>query len=390
MTLPLLTPIAGNLLGRFRIRKATPADVAACDRIARAYKSELGFVRRDKLTKSASKGLLHVGEIDGVVRGFVEYNTPTRGANRGYSVVYHLATERGWGGYGIGRNLLYSVPTPIRLKCTVDNSTANTFYAGAGMRLTATEPGKKRALNVWELRILPILVQGTNRQMPRVARASGMAYGTREIEIPREWVYQVDIDLAAAEGDWRRYEWGRYLRKIQQWRPAAALVVDYFEPDQKATMLRQIEDLKGLGVLNILVCPKFEGAVKDIPQDCIVAISIPSTYAGYVPPLHELTGRRVHLLGGTPVQWFGQKGKRRNKSATGYVAMFQGAGATVVSVDGNSHTGLAEQGGWWASGVSNFDRNPFCLYDLAILSGRNIVRDLNMAAGGGQLPLFAA
>src|SRR5690554_1157404 len=106
MTLPLLTPIAGNLLGRFRIRKATPADVAACDRIARAYKSELGFVRRDKLTKSASKGLLHVGEIDGVVRGFVEYNTPTRGANRGYSVVYHLATERGWGGYGIGRNLL--------------------------------------------------------------------------------------------------------------------------------------------------------------------------------------------------------------------------------------------------------------------------------------------
>jgi hypothetical protein len=81
-------------------------------------------------------------------------------------------------------------------------------------------------------------------------------------------------------------------------------------------------------------------------------------------------------------------GKRRNKSATGYISMFQGAGIQVVSVDGNSHTGLAAQGGWWQNGKSNFDRNPFSLYELAILSGKNIVSDLHASDDAKQLVLL--
>lgn len=388
MTTPLLPPIAGNLLGRFRIRKATPADAAACDRIARQFKSELGFVRRDNLTRSASKGLLHVGEIDGVVRGFVEYNTPTRGANRGYSVVYHLATERGWGGYGIGRNLLYSVPTPIRLKCTVDNSTANTFYAGAGMRLTATEPGKKRALNVWELRVLSILCHGGNPEMPFIARASRMAYGVRHDCIAYGYPFMLDID-------WRDYHWGDYLRKVKYLRPVQAMVADYEHPDQKPQMLRQIEDLRQLGVMRIKVCPKFDGAVADIPQDCIIAVSVPSRYAGFIPDHRELVGRKVHLLGGSPHQWLGQSSGRKY-SATGLIAALNGIGAQVLSCDGNSHQTAATYGAYWVNGHWERFYRPdktFVYSDLRntmIFSGRNIVQELNAVAGVVQLPLFAA
>jgi GNAT superfamily N-acetyltransferase len=394
----LLPAITGTLLGRFRIRRGTADDVTACDRIARqqekAQPSSLGWVMKQSYT--AKNHTFHVGEVDGIIRGFVLFSTPTRGKNKSWHVVHALAVQPGWEGWGIGRNLLYSVPTPIRLKCpqtvgkTPRTNPANAFYRNAGMQLAGTEAGNKRALNVWELKVLPILVQGTNKLIPNVARRSGFAYGTREVETPQDWVYQVDIDLADAEADWRRYRWGVYMRKIRQWRPFAALVVDYFEPAQKDTMLRQVQDLRDAGVLRILVCPKFDGAVQDIPSDCIVAISVPSSYSGFVPPLGELEGRRVHLLGGSPVQWFGQKSRKRNRPATGYVAKLQGAGAIVVSVDGNSHFKIAQTGNFHANGRSVKDRRTLGLYDLAVLSGRNIVRELNAAADSAQLPLWVA
>jgi hypothetical protein len=52
------------------------------------------------------------------------------------------------------------------------------------------------------------------------------------------------------------------------------------------------------------------------------------------------------------------------------------------------HTGLAAQGGWWQNGKSNFDRNPFSLYELAILSGENIVSDLHASGDAKQLVLL--
>lgn len=370
-----LPPFTGSLLGRFRIRAGTFSDVTACDVIARQQEkrnvSSLGWVMKQSYT--APRHAFHVAEVDGVIRGFVLYSTPSRGKNKDWNVVHALAVEAGWGDCGIGRNLLYSVPTPIRLKCpqTVGKlpvtNPANTFYRNVGMHLAATEAGNKRVLNVWELKVLCQLVQGNNEHMPRVARQSGMAYGTRHIEKPRAWAFALDID-------WKAYDWDDYMQKVHVWQPLQAMAADYERPDQRDLMLQQVADLRTAGVLRVMVCPKFDGAVRDIPADCIVAISVPSTYAGYVPPLHELAGRKVHLLGGSPVK---QKMWLMRISAV----------AQVISLDGNSHTKVAQHGDWWQYGKWNSDCNPFGLYELAILSGRNIVAELNAVAGSVQYSL---
>lgn len=382
-----------NLAGRLRIRLGVEGDIDACDTIAKAqekrYPSSLGWVM--KVSYIRKNHFFHVAEVDGIVRGFVLYSRPTRGANEGWSVVHALAVASDFERQGVGRNLLYSVPCPIRLKCpqTVGKehlpNPANDFYRNAGFRLSGEEAGKHRKLNIWELRILCQIVQGGNPSIPEIAYRSGMAYGTRHSERPYGYPFAVDIN-------WKKYDWEDYLNKISKWRPVQAMVADYEYPEQKELMLRQVEDLRGLGVMRMMVCPKFDGAVRDIPDDCIVAVSVPSTYGGYVPLYHELTGKKIHLLGGSPVQWFGQKSKGTTRSATGIISSLMGAGANIISADGNSHTKVATKGGVYANGKWNFKdkyrRAKFDYNEVSIESGRNIVNELNKPMEYVQIPMW--
>lgn len=394
-----------NLLDRhFSIRLGAPDDVSDCDRIARLqeriHPSSLGWVRRSDYAH------FHVGLLDGEVVGFVIFETMQRGADAGFQVIKALAVDPRYEGLGIGRNLLYSVECPIRLRCPQQvgglPNPSNRFYANAGLKQIDTETvyrgGPKRgqdranSLYVWQLTILPVLVMGSNREMPEASRQSGWGYGLRSTEIPRDWPYQVDLEFSE---DWRSFDWTTYLDKIRRWKPFAALVMDYFEPDQRQTMLQQVKDLRAAGVMRVLVCPKFVGAVKDIPEDCVVAISIPSRYAGFVPPLHELAGRKLHLLGGSPPSWLGSKSKgRRGHSSSGYVTRFIGAGARVISVDGNSHEAAAQSGTYWQSGLW---KRPFNgthwvygnRFNTLVQSGKNIAEELQgLSHVEGQLALF--
>lgn len=352
------------------IRRATPFDVERILEIARQYRDELGYVHPVPLREHIAAKTVLVVEWFGNVWGFVDYHA----RRDGWHTIYHIAVDKHMAGQGIGRNLLYAVPTPMRLKVTQDNARANAFYRGAGMQLAATETGKKRPLNIYELRVLGVLVMGNGAgdTFPRIARASGMAYGTRHCEQPREWPYMVDIH-------WRDYDWRDYLHKLALWRPVQAMVADYESPTQRRQLYQQIRDVRAAGVLRVMVCPKFAGAVAHTPSWCIVAISVPSKYAGYVPPLHELKGRRVHLLGGSPVQ------QRKWQLA------LQGAGAIVASADGNSHEGKAQRAGWWDGTqwqvIGARQMTPELYYEMVIESGRNILKMLNANAGLAQLAL---
>lgn len=380
----------------FHIRRGTEADIPVCDQIARMQEalrpSSLGWVRRDSFVD------FHVACLGDSVVGFVIFHRGVRGMDAGWNVIHALAVLPRAEGQGVGRNLVYSVECPVRLRCPqfVDGdlaNIANEFYLKAGLRCNAVEThyrggarrGETRAnpLNVWEMPILPIFVMGSNKEIPEAARQSGWAYGTREIEPPMDWAYQVDIDLGKAEGDWRRYKWDRYLEKIARWKPFAALVVDYFEPEQKDTMLRQVADLKALCVERILVCPKFVGACADIPQDCIVAVSVPSRYAGFIPPHEEVRGRRVHLLGGSPTQWFGCKSGRKKRPGTGLILSLRGAGARIISVDGNSHEASAQTGTYWYKGTQKRPVNGRFVhgdrFGTMVFSGREIVESLHQS-----------
>jgi hypothetical protein len=366
MTTPLLPVITTSLVGRFYIRRGTLADVPDCDRIARGReklaKGSLGWVMRNSIQRAAETGCLHVAVLDNVVRGFVLFSQPTRGANKGWNVIHTLAVELGYDGLGIGRNLLYSTPHPVRLKCPA-----------FGMRAAGTDTTKAgKRLNVWERRILPIMVAGGNALYVDVARASGWAYGTRQDKHVYEYPLQVDLVF---DEDWRAFNWQAYIEDVRRWRPVSAMALDYFEPAQRETMLAQVADLRAAGVLRPMVCPKHNGAVKDIPQDCIVALSVYSRYAGWLPAdLRELAGRKIHLLGGTPQDW------------NDLLPKLRAAGGQVVSVDGNSHETAAQN--WYGMRWTGHERANYraCM----VTSGRNINAWLNSAPEVKQLALFAA
>lgn len=296
------------------IRKGTMGDVDLCQRLTRKHSKWFPFVMKSSLREAVLRGELHVAEQDGVFVGFVSF----RCCRDGWQTVYELAVDDEYAKSGAGRNLLYSVPTPIRLKCPVDNHRANRFYADAGMKMVELLPAK-RPLCLWHMRVLCVHVQGGNKKVPQWARETGLAYGTRHDHKPAAYPFMVDIN-------WKNYDWGNYIEKIQKWRPVMAMVADYESVEQKKLMLSQVESLRRLGVLRIMVCPKFDGAIKDIPNDCMLAVSVPSKYAGFLPDPTEVGNRRVHLLGGSP--------KKIRKAMNMYSA--------ICSIDYNAHERAAQ------------------------------------------------
>lgn len=374
-----------SLLGRLRIRHGKLGEEKALQSLTRRFPDELPFVMLPQLTRSIERRSLLVAEVDGNVVGFVHWNARRDGWHTLYELVVHEDYQR----TGVGRNLLYACPTPVRLRCTVDNDRANRFYENAGMRLAGTESGSKRMLNVWERNILCEHVQGSNKDIPEAARLTGMAYGTRDSEMPYDYPFALDIR-------WRDYDWEDYMDKVLAWRPVQAMVADYERPEQKEMMLQQVAMLREYSeTLRIMVCPKFTGAVRDIPEDCILAISIPSKYAGFISENpSEYRGRKLHLLGGTPVQWLGQNSRKKVHNSTGYILQLQGYGAQVVSVDGNAHQKAARTGSYWADG--RWEREyrtgkSFVFNDhfgTMVFSGKQIVKELNRLDEVKQLVLF--
>lgn len=176
-----------------------------------------------------------------------------------------------------------------------------------------------------------IYVRGGDKEAPKIAAAAGMRYGTRHDYTPYAPVYMLDIH-------WQRYDWADYLAKVKVYQPTIALAPDYEWSWQWTALNRQIDDLRDLGVPHIMVCPKFVDAVKHIPQDCVIAVSVPTSYAGFLPDYRHLAGRQIHLLGG------------RVDIQADMIRKLKGVGADVFSVDGSHHARKAQLGQWWDGG----------------------------------------
>lgn len=202
-----------------------------------------------------------------------------------------------------------------------------------------------------------IYCRGGDESAPKVAKLAGMLYGTRYDYTPYAPVYMLDGGADAVN-------WARYLDKVKAHAPTMALTPDYFATVGKHTLWAQIDALQALGVERVAVCPKFLGAVKDIPVDCVVAISVPTTYAGYLPLPHEVYGRTLHFLGGHPDQHAH--------------LIRQYAEADVESIDLNVIGLKAGLGQFWARGGGwvHAPKNKYPSWALAVLSGRNVRRYL--------------
>ena len=223
-----------------------------------------------------------------------------------------------------------------------------------------------------------VYVRGGDKTAPEIARESGMLYGTRHDYTPYDTVYMLDIN-------WKRFYWTDYLNKVKKYTPVMAMCADYERPEcetdyqwyhRRRTLYQQIRDLKPL-VKYVMVCPKFTGAIAHIPTWCIIAISVPTSYAGFLPEYKELNGRRVHLLGGRP------------EIQADMIKRLRGLNIEIVSVDGSYHAMKAGHGQWFSEGrwlqvrsktISNIE--------LTIGSGRNIVKLLRAAYEVTQPPLF--
>lgn len=344
------------------IRKSRIDDKDAIAKIWRKNTSMLGGVQMAALKRSIENGCCHVAEIENKVVGFVEFYTRKDGGN----TIYHIATDEQFQKRGIGAALLFSVPCPIRLRVTSDNEKAIRFYEHYNMIRTGEETSRTgRRLFVYELRTLFIQVAGNNVKFPEICRQAGIGYGSRHDDQIRSFPTMIDIN-------WKKYDWSQYLEILKTHKPIMAMVADYESPTQKEIMLEQVQDLRELGILRIMVCPKFDGAIADIPDGCIIAVSVPSKYAGFIPNFKELKGKKIHLLGGSPV-------KQRD-----YFLKLN-AIASVISVDGNSHT--SGDGRLWLNGRWQFLKNKTPYYDLVSTSAKNIAKMFS-SIENTQPPLF--
>jgi hypothetical protein len=217
-----------------------------------------------------------------------------------------------------------------------------------------------------------ILVRGGDKTAPIIAKESGWLYGSRnDYSLYSEEVYMLDIH-------WTNYDWPKYIELVKRIKPTVAMVADYEKPSQRAELYRQIRELKPL-VQQVMVCPKFDGAIAHIPSFCIIAVSIPTSYAGFLPAMSELTGRKVHLLGGNP------------QKQADFIRKANGVKAEIVSLDANYHVRKAGLGQFWQHGKWNQTRGKqWSNTDLAIVSGRNLKTYLEGVMKEKQLSLFAA
>jgi ribosomal protein S18 acetylase RimI-like enzyme len=363
-TLPRLSTATLQDRG-FHIRTATASDKVAIVTIWRKYTSELGGVQIAALNRSIKSGCLHVAIADNQIVGFVEYYARLDS----WHTIYHIAVDNRYSGLGIGAALLWSVPCPIRLKVTGDNFNAIRFYEHHNMKKVKTETLKSgRLLFTYELRTWFIQCAGNNTTWPILCKGAGIGYGSRHDDKIKSYPHMIDIN-------WNSYDWREYINLIKQERPLIAMVADYESPEQKYTMLKQVHQLRRY-VVRVMVCPKFDTAIADIPNDCVIAISVPSKYAGYIPPLHQLRGKKIHLLGGSPV-------KQRE-----YALKIAGHGGVIVSMDGNSHT--SADGRVWDTGRWQFPRDKTPYHRLVSDSARNIACEMQYITLVKQLPLFAA
>jgi hypothetical protein len=193
-----------------------------------------------------------------------------------------------------------------------------------------------------------IFCAGGNRRFAEIALSEGMLYGLRGdyvaywppvmIDIPFEkfWRMNKQGELTG-EPNWSL--WKAQLEKVERMRPLMALAPDFISPGYRRLVVRMACQLVEAGIERVIVCPKFMGAIALIPDWLVIGISVPTSYAGFLPPINELRGRQVHLLGGAP------------KDQIDLVRYYAMHGIEVISVDCNMHQRAAQKGSFFSGRV---------------------------------------
>lgn len=202
-----------------------------------------------------------------------------------------------------------------------------------------------------------IYCAGGNRKLANIAVEEGFLYGARSDDIRQGLRCEGLIDIR-----WDNYDWHRHLDHVAFHQPKYAVVPDVMDPHDLAHTLQLATQLEA-HCHRVIVVPKVPGVVKDIPSTYLVGISVPTSYAGFLPNSEELKGRDLHLLGGSPLQ-------QRNLWLE-----YNSIKAKVLSVDLNCHAKASDFGSYWdGSKWRDDERASIGKYPAFRKSCRGIVR----------------
>ena len=123
---------------------ATLEDIPLIKKAASKAVDELGFIGGWDFKEVIKKKHLLVDRDTG---SFCHFHV----RKDGVSVIYEILTTPAARGTGLGRDMVQMLTRPVRAKCPL-GLPSNGFYEKLGFRKVAVEEGKKRKLNVWELR----------------------------------------------------------------------------------------------------------------------------------------------------------------------------------------------------------------------------------------------
>lgn len=136
------------------VRFADITEMRDVQRVFNKNNKAVGFVMLPTLVQRQESGQLYVAEQEHAIVGVVEWHL-----RRDHVCTLHtIAVLPANAGQGIGKLLLHALiawarernARLLRLKCPA-GLPSNDFYRSQGLTHVTTEPGRKRALNIWEM-----------------------------------------------------------------------------------------------------------------------------------------------------------------------------------------------------------------------------------------------
>lgn len=179
-----------------------------------------------------------------------------------------------------------------------------------------------------------IYCAGANEELDRIALEEGFTLGVRSDRLSHYPVQFVDIN-------YKRPNFYQHWLRVGAERPKYASIVDLPEGEMTdadvCRMGAQYLWLKDYCDF-VIIIPKRPRQIALIPElpNIVIGYSVPTSYGGAAYPLKELTGRKVHLLGGSPAEQFRYYSYLTDK---GY--------GQIVSVDGSAAKKGACFGDFW-------------------------------------------
>jgi len=173
-----------------------------------------------------------------------------------------------------------------------------------------------------------IYCAGGNTRLAQIAIEEGFLYGSRSDDI-RNIRCNGIIDI-----NWKKYNWENHKALVATHRPKYAVAPDIVDCNKINETIDLATSLQNF-CSRVIIVPKIHGVISKIPLSFVVGISLPSSYAGFIPHFKELIGRDIHLLGGTP-------GQQRS-----FWKYYSQKGLTITSVDCNSHSKTSDFGSYW-------------------------------------------